>query len=109
MTRETRTPAQIAELVAQLTLDEKASITAGADMWTTQAVPRLGVPSWRMTDGPNGARGRFWGPAATPALALPTGSALGATWDVGLIGEVGAEPGREAGARSARVSRGIGW
>ncbi len=41
--------------------------------------------------------------AATPALALPTGSALGATWDVSLIEEVGAELGREARAQSARV------
>ena len=37
-----------------------------------------------------------WGPAGTPAVAMPTGSALGATWDPALLREVGAELGREA-------------
>ena len=46
-----------ASRVAAMTLDEKASMTAGVDMWTTQAIERLGIPSWRLTDGPNGARG----------------------------------------------------
>ena len=44
-------------LVAQLELDEKAALLAGADMWSTVAVERLGIPSVRVTDGPNGARG----------------------------------------------------
>ena len=47
----------IDSLIAQLTLDEKASLTAGADLWSTVAVERLGLPSVRVTDGPNGARG----------------------------------------------------
>ena len=34
----------IDQLVQQLTLDEKASLTAGADLWSTVAVERLGMP-----------------------------------------------------------------
>ena len=94
---------QVRAVVAELTLDEKAALTAGVDMWATHGIERVGIPSWRMTDGPNGARGRYWGPAGTPAVAMPTGSALGATWDPALLREVGAELGREARARSARV------
>jgi hypothetical protein len=35
----------IAKLVGELTLDEKAALTAGADLWSTTAVPRLGIPA----------------------------------------------------------------
>jgi beta-glucosidase len=90
-------------LVAQLTLDEKAALTAGVDMWMTCSIERLQIPSWRLTDGPSGARGRRWGSSATRALALPTGSALGATWDTALLVEVGAQLGRETKARGAQV------
>src|SRR5262245_61609398 len=86
-----------------MTLDEKASVTAGVDMWTTEGIERLDIPSWRLTDGPNGARGRNWGVAGTPALAFPTGSALGATWDPQLLRQLGAELGRETRARAAHV------
>ena len=44
-------------LVAELTLGEKASLTAGIDFWHTAAIPRLGIASVKFTDGPNGARG----------------------------------------------------
>ena len=37
--------ARIAKLVAELTLDEKAALTAGGDLMTTAAVPRLGIPT----------------------------------------------------------------
>lgn len=46
----------VKETVAQLTLEEKASLTSGADFWHTQAVDRLGVPSIMLTDGPHGRR-----------------------------------------------------
>jgi beta-glucosidase len=70
---------RIAKLVAELTLDEKAALTAGVDLWTTAAVPRLGIPAVRVTDGPNGARGTVMGPAGPTATCLPSGTALGAT------------------------------
>jgi beta-glucosidase len=37
----------MAKLVAELTLDEKAALTAGVDMWSTASVPRLGIPAAR--------------------------------------------------------------
>jgi beta-glucosidase len=93
----------IAKLVAELTLDEKVALTAGVDMWSTASVPRLGIPSLRLTDGPNGARGTRPGPAGPTATCVPCGSALGATWDPGLVEGVGALVGRDARAMGARV------
>lgn len=93
----------IAEKIASLTIQQKAALSAGRDMWSTVALPEAGIPSWRITDGPNGARGTRLGPAALPALCLPCGAALGATWNTQLIAEVGSALGRETRARGARV------
>ena len=35
----------IPELVAQLTLEEKAGLCSGADFWHTKTVERLGIPT----------------------------------------------------------------
>jgi len=48
---------RIDDLLSQLTLDEKISMLAGADLWHSVAIPRLGIPQFKTTDGPNGARG----------------------------------------------------
>ncbi|MGH9230252.1 MAG: glycoside hydrolase family 3 protein, partial [Acidimicrobiales bacterium] len=93
----------IAKLVAELTLDEKAALTAGVDLWSTASVPRLGIPSITLTDGPNGARGTRPGPAGPTAACMPCGSALGASWDPDLVERVGALIGREARSKGARV------
>jgi beta-glucosidase len=94
---------RVAKLVADLTLDEKAALTAGADLWTTTAIPRLGIPAVRLTDGPNGARGSQIGTTGPTATCVPCGSALGATWDPELVGRIGAVVGAEARAKGARV------
>ena len=94
---------RIAKLVAELTLDEKAALTAGVDMWTTVAVPRLGIPAVRLTDGPNGARGTQTGATGPTAACLPCGSALGATWNPALLEQVGDVLGAEARSKGARV------
>ena len=94
---------RVEKLVAELTLDEKAALTAGADMWQTAAVSRLGIPPVRVTDGPNGARGSVMGSSGPASVCIPCGSALGATWDAGLVEEVGALLGDEARSKGARV------
>ncbi len=97
------TTSRVAKLVAELTLDEKAGLTAGADMWHTVAVPRLGIPEVRLTDGPNGARGTRTGAVGPTATCMPCGTALGATWDPELVARVGGVIGAEARAKGARV------
>jgi beta-glucosidase len=95
---------ELGALVAGLTLDEKAALTAGADNWSTAAVPRAGIPSVRMTDGPNGARGSsVLGAGDATAVCVPCGSALGATWSPELIERVGVLLGEEARTKGCRV------
>src|SRR3954467_13166847 len=96
--------ADIEGIVDEMTVDEKAALTAGEDLWSTVAVERVGIPKVRVTDGPNGARGVFLpGSGTATAVCVPTGSALGATWDVDLLRRVGELLGDETRRRGCRV------
>src|SRR5436309_2561174 len=89
--------ADVEALIEQLTLEEKAALTAGGDFFATAAVERLGIPVINVTDGPSGARGlAFPGFGGAPSTCIPCGSALGATWDPGVAQELGALLGQEA-------------
>ena len=46
----------INNIIAKLTLEEKASLSSGEDFWTTKGIDRLDIPSILMTDGPHGLR-----------------------------------------------------
>jgi len=90
--------------VAALTLDEKASLTAGVDFWHTAAIPRLGIPAVTLSDGPNGARGDTAGfLPVTPSVCIPSATALGATWDPDLVAQASAAVARQARDKGARV------
>ncbi|KAL1892363.1 hypothetical protein Sste5346_007101 [Sporothrix stenoceras] len=95
-------PLDIESVLEQLSLDEKVALLAGIDGWHTKAVPRLGVPSIRMSDGPNGVRGtRFFN--GVPAACMPCETALGATFDQDLVRELGQLLGQECKAKGAHV------
>lgn len=89
-------------LLAALTLDEKLGLLAGRDLWHTVGVDRLDLPSLRLTDGPNGARGPDGnhGPTST---SFPVGVAMGATWDPDLISEIGRALAHETRSKGADV------
>jgi beta-glucosidase len=92
----------IDDLVSQMTLDEKISMLAGADLWHSVGIPRLGIPQFKTTDGPNGARGAM-GSMSTPSVATPVGIALGATWNPALIEKVGNVLADELKAKGAHI------
>ncbi len=93
---------RITELLQQMTLDEKISMLAGADLWHSAAVERLGIPVFKVTDGPNGARGA-WGGMGPLSVATPVGIALGATWNPELVEKVGNVLADEVKSKGAHI------
>src|SRR5512138_2747605 len=93
---------RIDNLLKQMTMEEKISMLAGADLWHSVAIPRLGIPQFKVTDGPNGARGA-WGSMGPQSVATPVGIALGATWNPELVEKVGNVLADELKAKGAHI------
>ncbi|WP_034621421.1 glycoside hydrolase family 3 C-terminal domain-containing protein [Cellulomonas sp. URHE0023] len=104
----------VERVLAELTLEEKASLTSGSDFWHTQPVERAGVPAIMVTDGPHGLRKQAHNPdhlgigISVPATCFPTAAALGSSWDVDLVRRVGEALGRETRANDVTVLLGPG-
>ncbi|MBC8195243.1 MAG: glycoside hydrolase family 3 protein [Acidimicrobiia bacterium] len=94
---------RVERFLAELTRDEKVALMTGRDMWAVNPVERLGIPALKVTDGPNGARGAGLLGTGTPALCLPCGSALGATWNPDLVEALGGVLAEETRARGFHV------
>lgn len=110
---DTTSPAQAAT-VADLTLEEKASLTSGGSFWTTKAVERVGIPAIMLTDGPHGLRKQA-GSAdhlglaeSVPATCFPPAVGLGASWDAELAERVGEALGVESSIENVAVLLGPG-
>lgn len=100
-----RTTEEIAALVASMTIEERASLTAGASLWSTAAVARVGIPEVFVSDGPAGARGPQVPGAGrqVKSLNIPCGSALGATWNPALLEELGDALGDQTRTKGCRI------
>jgi len=99
---------------ADLTLEEKAALTSGADFWTTKAIDRVGVPSIMLTDGPHGLRKQATGndhlglAGSVPATCFPPAVGLSATFDPELAERVGVALGVESAIEDVAVILGPG-
>jgi beta-glucosidase len=89
-------------LLAALSLDDKVRLLTGADNWRTQPLPGIGLVPMVVSDGPAGVRGVTLD-ERNPSGSLPCPSALGATWDPGLVGEVAEALGAEARSKGVNV------
>ncbi|MEU5885482.1 glycoside hydrolase family 3 C-terminal domain-containing protein [Streptomyces sp. NPDC047461] len=94
--------AAVEAALGKLDLDAKARLLAGQDMWTLPALPEIGLASLVMSDGPIGVRGVRW-TADDPSIALPSPTALGATWDPELARRAGALLAQEARRKGVHV------
>src|SRR5437588_9501294 len=93
----------IEELLRQMTLQEKVAMLAGTNTWYTVPVERLGIPSLKMSDGPNGARGAGGLTGGVKTACFPAGISLASTWDTDLLERVGHALAQEAKMKGARV------
>lgn len=89
-------------LLERLDLPAKVRLLTGADFWTLHEVEDIGLRSMVLSDGPAGVRGIVWD-ERQPSLNLPSGSALGATWDESIARAYGDVLGREARAKGVDV------
>jgi beta-glucosidase len=85
-----------------LTLDTRVRLLTGADNWRTPGDASVGLRPMAFSDGPAGVRGIAMDERA-PSASLPCPSALGATWDPALVGEVAAALGAEARGKDIDV------
>ena len=96
------------QLAAEMTFAEKVSLLSGGQGgYSTREIPRLGIPGFFMSDGPNGVRNVP--PGVTPqACAFPVGAALAATWDADMATAYGTAMGLEDRARGTCFQLGPG-
>ena len=88
--------------IAALSVEEKVLLLTGADSWRTQGAEALGLRPMITSDGPAGVRGVIKD-ERSPSSSLPCPSAMGATWDPGLIGELAAALGAEARGKGVDI------
>ncbi len=119
---------RVDDLLTRLTFEEKCILSAGWKDNSTAPIPRLGIPAFRMSDGPHGiapyalrgiGSGVVYGSNGIPVAAkdgesqdgvkpkdgtatyFPTGIQMASTWDPDLIQKFGEAIGEEM--------RAIGW
>ncbi len=93
----------VEDLLRQMTVQEKVAMLAGTNDWYTVPVERLGIPSLKTSDGPNGARGAGGFTGGVKAACFPAEISLASTWDTDLLARVGQALAREAKMKGAQV------
>ena len=76
----------IEKVLSQMTTEEKAALVSGTDFMFTNPIPRLGIPSLSMADGPHGLRKQKDSsesllPKSEPATSFPTAACTASGWN----------------------------
>ena len=97
------------DLIAHMTLEEKAGLCSGRDFWHLKGVERLGIPSLMVSDGPHGLRKQNQAPDnlgindSIKAVCFPAASATAASFDEELLYIMGSAIGEECRAEDVSV------
>lgn len=91
----------IDNLLNILTLEEKAALVAGTNFMYTNPIPRLGIRSVRMSDGPHGLRVQKEGgdngvTGSDPSTAFPTAALTACGWNEENLYKIGQAMAHEA-------------
>ena len=102
----------IDKILAELTLEEKASLCSGSDFWHTKTVERLDIPAIMVSDGPHGLRKNVDladNPnQAIEAVCFPAACATACSFDRKLIETLGKAIGEECQHEQLAVILGPG-
>ena len=88
---------RVGDLLKRMTLEEKIDMIGGYKDFYIAPNARLGIPMITMADGPLGVRNYGDATAFTAQIAVA------ASWDVGLMQQVGAAVGKEARAKGVHI------
>ncbi|EOS38365.1 hypothetical protein C808_02566 [Lachnospiraceae bacterium M18-1] len=97
---------KIKEMVARMTLEEKAGLCSGLDFWHTKGVERLRIPSEMVSDGPHGLRKQDDAADhlgindSIKAVCFPAGCATASSFNRELVTKLGETLGEECQAEN---------
>lgn len=97
---------KVREIVAQMTLEEKAGLCSGLDFWHTKGIERLGIPSEMVSDGPHGLRKQDQAADhlgmndSIKAVCFPAGCATASSFNRDLLTRLGETLGKECQAEN---------
>ena len=105
-----------ADIISQMSLEEKVLFCSGSDYWHTAALEKFGIPSIMWTDGPHGIRKRAEKKSkdevtslkGVPAICFPTAASTSCSWNPELIREMGEYLGDECRKEQVSVLLGPG-
>lgn len=102
------------EMVDRLTIEEKAALLSGKNVWQTREIKRLQIPSVFCADGPHGLRKQA-GEAdhlglnpSLPATCFPTAATVANSWNEELAQRIGEALGKEAMTQNVNILLGPG-
>ena len=97
----------IKKIISEMTLEEKAYLVSGHDMWNTETIERVGIPGIFMSDGPHGLRKQEHREVGTngiyesiDAVCFPTACATASSFDKDLMYQMGVDLGKECQAEN---------
>lgn len=105
---------QYVDIIAQMTLEEKALMMSGKNTWETVDFKKYGIPDMTMSDGPHGLRrqagaGDHLGMhSSLPATCFPTAAGVANSWDEQLGEEIGKALADEAVTQDVNIILGPG-
>ena len=103
------TKKKIKDLIAKMTLEEKAAMCSGADFWHTESCERLGIPASMVSDGPHGLRKQddkadhLGVNESIKAGCFPAGCGTAASFNRDLLYHMGETLGNECQAEGVSV------
>ena len=103
------TKEKIEDLIAKMTLEEKAAMCSGADFWHTESCERLEIPASMVSDGPHGLRKQddkadhLGVNESIKAVCFPAGCGTAASFNRDLLYHMGETLGNECQAEGVSV------